>query len=216
MKTSKIEIVLSDILAKKDIEKMVSTRVIQLQAVIEVTNDDERGFAYEMVAKGKKEIKLVEDERKKITKVIDEKKKLFMDIEKEIVSVITPETVRVTNLIAKYDREIIKRANEEQERFTKQIEEQRALQAKEQKEIDDFFFGTTEYEKKESFYPAVVVPQIALPKGTVETKAFRVLDLEKVPNMFKILDETKVRQAMKDGITIAGIEYYLEQKTTFR
>ena len=203
-------------ISKKVIEAVLKSRVIQLEAVTGIDSDEMRGFAYETVTKARKDIKNVETERKKITKVFDDEKKKYMELEKEMIEGISFESERVTKLMAEYDREQIKKANEEQERFNRQVQEQREKQEQEQTELSDIFGSEAKLNVGTSFIEAVINRQTELPKGTTTVKQFRVLDLEKVPSMFKVLDEVKVRQAMKDGIEIAGIEYYTEQKTTFR
>lgn len=45
-------------------------------------------------------------------------------------------------------------------------------------------------------------------------KQFRITNLTKVPRKYLILDEKAVREAMKNDIKIAGIEYFIEETPT--
>lgn len=46
----------------------------------------------------------------------------------------------------------------------------------------------------------------------VEVKAFRIIDITKVPHDYLLPNETMIRQAMKEGKPIAGVEYYTEKQ----
>jgi hypothetical protein len=213
MAETKINLV-ANTLSKAEIESQISEKVNHLKAIFTIDDNEVREFAYLTVTNSKKQIKLVESERKKVTSLLDAEKKRFMDFEKEMVCEISSESDRVAKLIAEYDKESIRKANEDQERFNRQVQEQREKQIQEQNELNAIFGESAQLEP--TFIETVVVPQTSLPKGTTGTKQFRLVDFSLVPDLFKVLDEAKVRQAMKDGIEVGGIEYYLEQKTTFR
>jgi hypothetical protein len=202
-----------DTLSKKEIDAQISQKVTHLKAIFDIDSEEVREFAYKTVTDSKKQIKLVETERKKVTSILDAEKKKYMDFEKEIVLEISTETERVANLVIEYDKVKIQKANEEHERYRQQLE---AQQTKQQPVLDENDWFSDIEEKQDVFVEAVQVPQIGLPKGTTGTKSFRILDFNLIPDMFKVLDEKKVREAMKNGIEIVGIEYFLEQKTTFR
>lgn len=211
MAETKIQLVVQT-LSKAEIEGQISEKVNHLKELQHIDCEEVRNFAYETVTKSKKQIKTVETERKKITSVLDLEKKKYMEFEKEMVSEITVESDRVAKLVQEYDKEQIEKANKEQELFNQKMEEQRQVVSEIASDVDDWFG-----EPAPNIYHEVVpVPNTVIPKGTTTTKNFRLVDFSKVPDMFKVLNETKIRQAMKDGIPVVGIEYFEEQKTTFR
>lgn len=213
---AKINIALTaDVTLRKDMEAEISYKEKDLILIDTVVSDLERATAYDAVTQAKKQIKKVGDERLSVTRILDAKKKEFMDIEKQLVSDLTKEVERVSTLVVDYDKFVIQQANAEQERFSAQMEAQRAEQQKQQDELSSFF-GDEPVNDFVQFVEAVPVPTTQLPKGTTGVKSFRIVDFSKVPDIFKELDTVKVREAMKNGIEISGIEYFIEQKTTFR
>ena len=68
----------------------------------------------------------------------------------------------------------LKKANEEQERFNRQMEEQREKQQQEQAELSDIFGDEAKLNVGTSFIEAVINRQTELPKGTTTVKQFRV------------------------------------------
>lgn len=203
-------------LSRAEMEKSLLARVVQLNAVVAIENDEVRDFAYETVTKARKDVKNVETERKKITRLFDDEKKKYMELEKSMVSSVYQESERVAGLVSRYDKLIIEEANREAQRYNQQVQEQRDKQAAQQAELSEAFGETETMYQSSVFIDAVALPQGALPKGTTETRQYRVVDFSKVPDLFKTIDEAKVRQAMKDGSEVYGIEFFTEQKTTFR
>lgn len=45
----------------------------------------------------------------------------------------------------------------------------------------------------------------------IEVQRFEVLEIDKVPRAYMVVDESKIRNAMKDSIRVPGVIYWVEQ-----
>jgi hypothetical protein len=215
-----IKVDLGAIKTKAELQKIVTAELEVVQTILKVETAEEREQAHNIISNVKKVVKYVGEERMKLTRILDAKKAEFMQTEKEIVADINKAVERASTLVKQYDLKIFEEqqaeiARQREQEFQAEIarQEQARLQAQ-QEELDV-------WDKEVILAPiqTIEVPKpatiISAPKGLRMVRDFRVIDFLKVPDKYKVLDNTLVREAMRADQPIDGIEYFSKPQTAF-
>jgi predicted lipoprotein len=147
---------------------------------------------------------------KKIAKRIDSSKKPILEVPKAIVATVNNFARVYTDRLAAVEKTLkAKMLAYQQEQARRRAE----AEAKAQAQADALMQQAREQGMEGV---AVIAPVTPAPATTVRTEAgsayvrkevdFEVEDLEKVPREYLMLDEKKVRAAVKAGVTIPGIK----------
>lgn len=215
-----IKVDLGAIKTKAELQKIVTAELEVVQTILKVDTAEEREQAHNIISNAKKVVKYVGEERLKVTRILDAKKAEFMQTEKEIVADVNEAVERASTLVKQYDAKIfeeqqaeIARQKEQERQAEIARQEQARLQAQqEQLDVWDKEVIVAPMQTIEAPKPATV---IAVPKGVRTVKDFRIIDFSKIPDKYKVLDNTLVREAMKADQPIEGIEYYTKPQTAF-
>jgi len=179
-----------------------------------ITDDKSNVLAVEMASQAKKLINSIETVRlsiveapKKFTSAVDKFAKGFKD---QILSIETELKKKTLDFLRKKEAE-----HREAER---KLQEERAkLQAKLDKDA------------KKAGVESVRVPDVIIPEVQTKTKTedgtafikkewtYRIIDISQVPREYMILDEKKVKGAVKAGMrSIPGLEIFEDDKLSIR
>lgn len=179
-----------------------------------ITDDKSNVLAVEMASQAKKLVNNIENVRlsiveapKKFTSTVDKFARVFKD---QILSIETELKKKTLDFLRKKEAEHL-----EAER--KLQEEQAKLQAKLDKAA------------KKAGVESVKVPDVIVPELQTKTKTedgtafikkewtYRIIDISQVPREYMILDEKKVKGAVKAGIrSIPGLEIFEDDKLSIR
>jgi len=181
-----------------------------------VSNDDSLATA-ENLAKTAREVdKLIETKRKEVTKPLLDRKKEIDNFAKEITAELNDAVKGLRSQILTYKQEQERKRQEElrriEEEKRKKEEELKAKLAAEEEikpeEVQEFKEIRAEEQKLQSA-PA--------PSGIRKQWTFELVDLNKVPHQYLMLDEAKVKAAIKLGVRdIPGIRIFQKESLVLR
>lgn len=170
----------------------------KLPAVL--TTAQEVQAAEEVLRTGKQFIKQAEEARKSFTRPLDEKKADLMTLERAVAKPAADAVASLTKAINAYHAEEQRKAREEQARL-RQEEEARLRRLRSPASI------AAVQQQTEAAIAAVAAPTA----GTRKVKKYRVVDLNQVPRELLMIDDSKIQNMMKQGISsCAGLEIYEE------
>jgi hypothetical protein len=145
---------------------------------------------------GKKFLATVEEERKNLTRIIDAKKKEIMDFEKSFVLEVVENMSFLDSAVSNY------RIAENK----KKEAELALLKAQEPVDEDEKVFFNEMIEKKEK----------SANKGLSTVIEFTVIDITQIPFEYLQVNESAIKDAIKKGVEIKGIEVSKSKKSTYR
>lgn len=218
-----------------------SASVVDTVKALAITNEEEFVSAkelYLMVSdaekQGKKWLKDIVDPFKKAVKNAENQIKPFLTpylnaklLLREKLEVYVAEVDAANKKIAEAERKAREEENKkreeaarlENERIQKEHEEALAKAKAENKEAKIEAPKTVEAELVEPEPVQKVDHSSKTALGGVHTRktmTFKVVDETKIPKEYFMLDEKKVRQAMKDGVVIPGIEFFAKSSIVAR
>lgn len=146
------------------------------------------------VAQGNELIKQVAAERLKITRQLDKEKHDWMEVEKQMTAPILEAMQPLKDAVEHYNREMMR------------VREHQQAEAAQQ---------AAHAESGETTW---LTPEISsLPKGVQLKWTFEIVDSNKVPNGYWIINEAAIKADIADGVReIPGIHIFEEAITTFR
>lgn len=181
--------------------------LLRVMATVEVVNDEgDKVIVASAIREGKQLLKQVSTARKAITTPLQEEVKHWIAKEKELVTPIEDAIQRADELIQQFNARI---AAQQQAVLDRIAEEERVrLQAED---------SNPEQVRMESqFRQQIAVAQHST-EGVRNVWTFEVQNLANVPREYLMLDEKKVRQAIRSGErSISGLMIYQKQQTVYR
>ena len=190
------------------VEKKVSQAVALADSII-VSNDEEMLEAGEQRKKIKELGKQIKEEKEKATKPLNEVLKTvrnwFAPIEENYDKAETIITSKMQNYQRIVDNKRIKAEKEAQDKIdeaNKKLEEGKISEKEAEKIV-------TKAETKLEKAPEVIKKSESF--HTRKVAKMRIVDANKVPKLYWIIDEIKLRKAVLAGEVVPGAEYYEEE-----
>lgn len=176
---------------ENQIEKM-SEAISQLPTVI--TSQEEYDATYEIGKKVATLLKNIDTKEKSITKPIN-------DSLKEIRNLFKPFKTQVESVSdeLKKRRQLFIQAEEAK----KQIEEERIAKRVEK--------GTMREDTAVTKLATIEETKTDTRGGMTSVLRVKVLDIKLIPAEYLIVDESKIKQAYRDGVTVEGVECFYEK-----
>ena len=181
--------------------------LLRVMATVEVVNDEgDKAIVGSAIREGKQLIKQVSAARKAITTPLQEEVKHWIAKEKELVSPIEEAIQRADGLIQRFNTEV---AAQQQAVLDRIAEEERTRL---QEEDSD----TEQVHQESQFKRQVAVAQHST-EGVRKVWTFEVQNLANVPREYLMLDEKKIRNAIRSGErSVSGLMIYQKQQTVYR
>ena len=181
--------------------------LLRVMATVEVVNDEgDKAIVGSAIREGKQLLKQVSAARKAITTPLQEEIKHWIAKEKELISPIEEAIQRADELIQEFNVQV---ATQQQAVLDRIAEEERARL---QEEGSD----TEQVQQESQFKRQIAVAQHST-EGIRKVWTFEVQNLANVPREYLMLNEQKVRQAIRSGErSISGLMIYQKQQTVYR
>ena len=176
-------------------------------ATVEIVNDEgDKAIVASAIREGKQLLKQVSTARKAITTPLQEEVKNWITKEKELVAPIEEAMQRADALIQQFNAEV---TAQQQAVLDRIVEEERA-----RLEAEDS--DTEVIQQQSEFKRQVAIAQHST-EGIRNAWTYEVQNLENVPKEYLMLDEKKVRQAIRSGErSIPGLMIFQKQQTVYR
>ena len=185
--------------------KKINNLVRAMDMVEAVNNEADKAIVAAAIREGKQLIKQVGAARKAITTPMQDEIKHWIAREKELVSPVEQAIQKADTLIQQFNARIAAR---QQAMLDKIAQEERERLKKE---------GNTEQVQQESQFKRQIAQAQYSTEGIRHVWTFEVKDLYQVPHEYLMLDEQKVRQAVRAGKReIAGLSIFQKQQTVYR
>jgi hypothetical protein len=181
--------------------------LLRVMGMVEVVNDEgDKAMVSGAIKEGKQLIKMVSDARKAITNPLQEEIKHWISKEKELIAPIEEAMQRADQLIKQFNARI---AAEQQALLEKIEREEAAKLAQDDRQAEQV--------RQESEFKRQLAQASHSTDGVRMVWSFEVENLSTVPRDFLMLDEQKIRNAIRTGIReIPGIKIYQKQQTVYR
>ena len=181
--------------------------LLRVMATVEIVNDEgDKAIVASAIRESKQLLKQVSAARKAITTPLQEEVKQWIAKEKELVAPIEEAMQRADTLIQQFNAEV---AAQQQVVLDRIAEEERVrLQAEN---------GNSEQVIQESQFKRQIAVAQHSTEGVRNVWTFEVQNLANVPHEYLMLDEQKVRQAIRSGErSIPGLMIFQKQQTVYR
>jgi hypothetical protein len=181
--------------------------LLRVMATVEIVNDEgDKAIVASAIREGKQLLKQVSAARKAITTPLQEEVKHWIAKEKELVVPIEKAIQRADALIQQFNAQV---AAQQQAVLDRIAEEERArLQAKDS--------DASLIQQQSEFQRQLAVAQHST-EGVRNVWTFEIQNLANVPREYLMLDEKKVRQAIRSGErSIPGLMIFQQQQTVYR
>jgi hypothetical protein len=181
--------------------------LLRVMATVEIVNDEgDKAIVASAIREGKQLLKQVSAARKAITTPLQEEVKNWIAKEKELVAPIEEAMQRADGLIQKFNAEV---AAQQQAVLDRIAEEERTrLQAEDS--------DAKLIQQQSEFQRQIAVAQHST-EGVRNIWTHEVQNLANVPREYLMLDEKKVRQAIRSGERhIPGLMIFQKQQTAYR
>lgn len=181
--------------------------LLRVMATVEIVNDEgDKAIVASAIREGKQLLKQVSAARKAITTPLQEEVKQWIAKEKELVAPIEEAMQRADGLIQKFNAEV---AAQQQAVLDRIAEEERTrLQAEDS--------DAKLIQQQSEFQRQIAVAQHST-EGVRNIWTHEVQNLANVPHEYLMLDEKKVRQAIRSGERhIPGLMIFQKQQTVYR
>jgi polyribonucleotide nucleotidyltransferase len=181
--------------------------LLRVMGMVEVVNDEgDKAMVSGAIKEGKQLIKMVSDARKAITNPLQEEVKHWISKEKALIAPIEEAMQRADQLIKQFNARI---AAEQQALLEKIEREEAAKLAQDDRQAEQV--------RQESEFKRQLAQASHSTDGVRMVWSFEVENLSTVPRDFLMLDEQKVRNAIRAGIReIPGIKIFQKQQTVYR
>jgi hypothetical protein len=181
--------------------------LLRVMATVEIVNDEgDKAIVASAIREGKQLLKQVCAARKAITTPLQEEVKNWIAKEKELVAPIEEAMQRADELIQQFNAEV---AAQQQAVLDKIAEEERTRM---QAEDGD----ASLIQQQSEFQRQIAVAQHST-EGVRNVWTFEVQNLSNVPREYLMLDEKKVRKAIRSGErSIPGLMIFQKQQTVYR
>lgn len=181
--------------------------LVRVMDMVEVVNDEgDKAIVAAAIREGKQLIKQVGAARKAITTPMQDEIKHWIAREKELIQPIEKAIQKADTLIQQFNARIAARQQAMLDRIAQ--EEQERLKEE---------GSNTEKIRQESQFKRQIAQAQHSTEGIRHVWTFEVKDLYQVPREYLMLDEQKVRQAVREGKRdIAGLSIFQKQQTVYR
>jgi len=194
-----------------EVQQKIQHLVRMLSMVEEVNNEQDKAMVSASIKEGKELIRKVGAARKAITTPLQEQIKHWIAKEKELLQ-------PVENAIGKADKQVRAfndRIAEQQRQMLESIARAEAAQRKETQEVTNP--EEAEQVRQAFDFQRQVAQAQHQTDGVRQVWSFALEDLSQVPREYLVLDEKKVRQAIRAGErNIPGLSVFLQQQTVYR
>lgn len=180
--------------------------LVRVMKMVEVVNDEgDKAIVAAAIKEGKQLIKQVGAARKAITTPMQDEIKNWINREKELITPIEEVIQKADDLIQQFNARIAAQQQAMLDKIAR--EEQERLQEE----------GNAEQVRQESQFKRQIAVAQHSTEGVRKIWTFEVKDLSQVPREYLMLDEQKVRQAIREGKRdIAGLCIFQKQQTVYR
>ena len=186
--------------------KKINNLVRAMDMVEVVNNEGDKAIVAAAIREGKQLIKQVGAARKAITTPMQDEIKHWIAREKELVQPIEQAIQKADILIQQFNARIAAR----QQAMLDKIAQEEQERLKEEG-------SNTEKVRQESQFKRQIAQAQHSTEGIRHVWTFEVKDLYQVPREYLMLDEQKVRQAVREGKRdIAGLSIFQKQQTVYR
>jgi len=181
--------------------------LLRVMSTVEIVNDEgDKAMVAAAIREGKQLLKQVNTARKAITTPIQEEIKRWIAKEKELVTPIEEAIQHADQLIHRFNAQV---AAQQQAVLDRIAEEERARLQNEENDTDTI-------RQQSEFKRQIAVAQHST-EGVRNVWTFDVENLTNVPREYLILDEKKVRGAIRSGErSISGLIIFQKQQTVYR
>ena len=189
-----------------EINRKIS-HLLRVMATVEVVNDEgDKAIVSSAVREGKQLIKQVSAARKAITTPLQEEVKSWITKEKELVAPIEEAIQRADVLIQQFNSEV---AAQQQAVLDRIAEEERVRLQEEDS-------NSGQVTQESQFKRQIAVAQHST-EGVRHVWTFEVQNLANVPHEYLMLDEKRIREAIRSGErSIPGLMIFQKQQTVYR
>ena len=181
--------------------------LLRVMATVAVVNDEgDKAIVASAIREGKQLLKQVATARKAITTPLQEEVKHWIAKEKELVAPIEEAIQRADQLIQQFNAQV---AAQQQAVLNRIAEEERTRLQEEDSHSEQVI-------QESQFKRQIAVAQHST-EGVRNVWTFEVQNLANVPREYLMLDEKKVRQAIRSGERrIPGLMIFQKQQTVYR
>ena len=181
--------------------------LLRVMATVEVVNDEgDKAIVGSAIREGKQLLKQVSAARKAITTPLQEEVKHWIAKEKELVTPIEEAIQRADALIQQFNAQV---SAQQQAVLDRIAEEERARLQGEDSDSEQI-------QQESQFKRQIAVAQHST-EGVRNVWTFEVQNLDNVPREYLMLDDKKVRQAIRSGErSVSGLMIYQKQQTVYR
>jgi ABC-type proline/glycine betaine transport system ATPase subunit len=172
-----------------EVQQKIQHLVRVMSLVEEVNNEQDKAMVSAAIKEGKELIKKVGVARKAITAPLQEQVKQWIAKEKELLLPVEEAIQNADKLVQAFNAQVAR----QQQEMLDQIARQEAEQLKTAEEKD------TEQVRQESEFRRQLAEAQHQTDGIRKVWAFELQDLSQVPREYLVLDEKKVRQAIRSG-----------------
>lgn len=176
------------------------TPIVAYSTSIFVKSDADMKVATEALSQVNKYADMVEEKREAITKPLNLALKAARGLFKPLEERLEASIDHIRGEMSRYQTEKVRLAREEEAKIAARVGE-----GKGKLKMDTAIRKIGEVEK-----PA---DEVVADSGVVtfmEVQKFEVMDITLVPKEYLVVDEVKVRAAMKAGVKVEGVRYYTE------
>lgn len=181
--------------------------LLRVMATVEIVNDEgDKAIVASAIREGKKLLKQVSSARKAITNPLQEEVKHWIAKEKELTAPIEEAIQRADGLIQRFNAEV---AAQQQAVLDRIAEEERVRLQEEDSDPERVRIES-------QFKQQIAVAQHST-EGVRNVWTFEVQNLANVPREYLMLDEKKIRNAIRSGErSVSGLMIYQKQQTVYR
>ncbi len=189
-----------------EVQQKIQHLVRVMSLVEEVNNEQDKAMVSAAIKEGKELIRKVGAARKAITTPLQQQIKQWIAKEKELLLPVEEVIHKADKLVQAFNALIARKQQEMLERIAR--EEASRLQEQD---------SQPDQVKQDSEFRRQLVQAQHQTDGIRKVWAFELQDLSQVPQEYLVLDEQKVRQAIRSGErAIPGIRIYQQQQTVYR
>ena len=194
-----------------EVQQKIQHLVRMLSLVEEVNDEQDKAMVSASIKEGKELIKKVGAARKAITTPLQQEIKQWIAKEKELLQ-------PVENAIHEADKQVRAfndRIAEQQRQMLEKIAREEAAQLREAEEAESP--EEVEQVRQAHDFQRQIAQAQHQTDGIRQVWSFALEDLSQVPREYLVLDEKKVRQAIRSGERhIPGLRIYQQQQTVYR
>ena len=190
-----------------EVKEKIRHHVRVMSLVQEVNNEQDKAMVSTAVKESKALIKKVGAARKAITAPLQQQIKQWIDKEKELLQPVEEAIHNADKLVQDFNDQIARQQQEMLNRIAQaEAEELRTAEEKDAEQV-----------RQESEFKRQLAQAQHQTDGIRKVWAFELQDLSQVPREYLVLDEKKVRQAIRSGErAIPGLRIFQQQQTVYR